>query len=195
MPLYEGFIAFLSPAIIDTMKEIYFMRHGESTANAKRIIAGHADAPLTKKGIEQAHMAGRDIVRQKLTFDLIFSSPLKRALDTAHIVAGEVGLSKDIIISDLLIEQSRGNLEGKSVDILETITDSELVAQGGEGAEALSLRARQTLEWCLQQEGDQILIVSHNRLGKAILGEAKPFDSQDNKKLPNAQVLKILSSK
>lgn len=169
------------------------MRHGQSTANANRIIAGRVDAPLTEKGTKQAHKAGQGIIRQKLTFDLILSSPLKRALDTAHIVADEIGLSKEIIISDLLIEQSRGNLEGKSVDILEAITDSELVAQGGEGAQALSLRARQALEWCLQQEGDQILIVSHNRIGKAILGEAKPFDSQDNKKLPNAQVLKILS--
>jgi broad specificity phosphatase PhoE len=66
---------------------IILLRHGESEGNLKKLFCGITDVLLTDKGRSQAENAGQFLSKYKI--EKIFSSPLTRAIDTAHI-AGDV---------------------------------------------------------------------------------------------------------
>jgi len=72
-------------SIRDTRQTLWFVRHGESTWNASGFVQGQANGPvLTRKGrTEAANIAGR---LADTTITAIYTSDLKRALDTAEIV-------------------------------------------------------------------------------------------------------------
>ena len=88
---------------------IYFIRHGQTDLNRKRVLQGRVDQPLNEEGIAQAKEAGEYLRAKGVTFDRILSSPLKRAKDTAQIIAGEkVPLQTD----ERLLEMDYGPYEG-----------------------------------------------------------------------------------
>ena len=60
------------------MKELYFVRHGESLWNLEDKICGATDAPLTEKGREQAVKTGKVIAESGIRADMILYSPLQR---------------------------------------------------------------------------------------------------------------------
>ncbi len=89
---------------------IYLVRHGESEANIGGRFSGTTDVELTETGVLQAVRAGKNL-REKLIFKF-FSSPLKRAKNTAEIIADEIGFNKkDIIIESCLTEVNFGIFE------------------------------------------------------------------------------------
>jgi len=81
------------------------MRHGESYSNVGGRMISTTDMELTPRGIEQAEKAKRHINKD---FDMVFSSPLLRARQTAEILAGDA----EIVVCDKLIEMNLGVLEG-----------------------------------------------------------------------------------
>lgn len=85
---------------------ICIIRHGETDWNLEGRIQGHKDIKLNNTGIKQAKQIAKEL--EKYNFDLIFSSPLKRAYHTAKIIAND----KNIIIDNRLIERFNGDLEG-----------------------------------------------------------------------------------
>ena len=66
------------------MRELYYVRHGESLWNLEDKICGATDAPLTEKGHEQAVKTGKVISEAGIRADIILYSPLQRAADTAR---------------------------------------------------------------------------------------------------------------
>ena len=56
---------------------IYLIRHGETDWNTKRLLQGATDIPLNQNGIEVAQLTAEGL--REVAFDLIFTSPLKRA--------------------------------------------------------------------------------------------------------------------
>lgn len=68
---------------------IYLARHGQDEDNAAGILNGHRDQPLTSIGIQQAKTVAAKIRSANLSFDAIYSSPLRRARRTAEIIAEE----------------------------------------------------------------------------------------------------------
>ena len=72
--------------------EIYLMQHGESYPKDK-----DPERSLTPKGEEQIHLSGKALEKMDVNFDLIISSPKKRARQTANIVASELGYPQDEI--------------------------------------------------------------------------------------------------
>jgi 2,3-bisphosphoglycerate-dependent phosphoglycerate mutase len=70
---------------------LVIMRHGESEANRDNIFTGWSDVPLTDKGVEQAHSAGKLIAKSGIQFADVHTSFLKRAIITTHIVLDEIG--------------------------------------------------------------------------------------------------------
>lgn len=64
---------------------IYLIRHGETSANVEKRFAGVTDVELTEKGVGQAILAGEKL--KDIQFDAIYSSTLKRAHETAKIIA------------------------------------------------------------------------------------------------------------
>ncbi len=67
--------------------KIYFIRHGETDYNRKKLFQGQVDIPLNENGIEQAQRAAKVVKKMGLSFDYAFSSPLSRAYRTVEIVA------------------------------------------------------------------------------------------------------------
>ena len=105
----------------EPITKIYFVRHGQTKANKERLLFGQLNWDLNKEGIKQAQRAASRLftVRAGLApapkFDYIISSPLKRAVHTAKIIAVRAGLVPAQIIRDKdLIEKSEGLWEGKS---------------------------------------------------------------------------------
>ncbi|MBU6423779.1 MAG: phosphoglycerate mutase family protein, partial [Chloroflexi bacterium] len=73
---------------------LYFVRHGESEANAARRYAGQADSPLTERGRQQAEAVAAALRGVRL--DRVVSSDLSRARDTAAAIAREHGLAVEV---------------------------------------------------------------------------------------------------
>jgi 2,3-bisphosphoglycerate-dependent phosphoglycerate mutase len=71
---------------------IVLLRHGESIWNKENLFTGWTDVDLSQKGIEEAKEAGVTLREQGFTFDLVFTSVLKRAIRTAWIVLDEMDL-------------------------------------------------------------------------------------------------------
>jgi uncharacterized phosphatase len=145
------------------MKKLYFIRHGLSEMNKSGHFAGTIDTPLAAEGRAQAKAAGEKA--KNLSIDLIISSPLGRALETAKIIAEEIGypISK-IIASDLIIERHWGDLEGTphiQVGDLDEIPNAETSTQ-------LLNRAEKALRYLEGLEAENILVVSHGTFGRAL---------------------------
>ena len=67
--------------------KIYLIRHGETDWNLQQLLQGSADIPLNQNGLELARVTAQGL--KDVPFDLIYTSPLKRARQTAEILKGE----------------------------------------------------------------------------------------------------------
>lgn len=103
--------------ILNTKKKFIIVRHGESIWNKSSMFTGWADIPLTDNGKQEAFNMGRT-VKSKIGLlpNVIFSSVLKRSLDTANIIKQELDMISDepinILTSWRLNERHYGRLEG-----------------------------------------------------------------------------------
>ena len=81
---------------------IFILRHGIAVERGTKGFEKDSERPLTSKGKRQLVKSAAAMKRMKLRFDLILSSPYKRALQTAEIVAEELKLQKRLRLSDML---------------------------------------------------------------------------------------------
>ena len=89
------------------------LRHGESQWNLENKFTGWTDVDLTKKGIKEAKLAAKLLIKEGITFDLVYTSVLKRSIRTMEICLKEMGLSNIPKISDWrLNERHYGSLQG-----------------------------------------------------------------------------------
>jgi len=96
---------------------LVLVRHGQSEWNLKNLFTGWRDVELTEKGIEEAKEAGRRLKAQGLTFDVAFTSNLKRAQNTLSLLLGEMGQSQLPVFKDqALNERDYGDLSGLNKD-------------------------------------------------------------------------------
>ncbi len=72
------------------MKKIVLLRHGESTWNKENRFTGWTDVDLTPRGLQEAQNAGRLLREQGYTFDIAYTSVLKRAIRTLWITLDEM---------------------------------------------------------------------------------------------------------
>jgi 2,3-bisphosphoglycerate-dependent phosphoglycerate mutase len=95
------------------MYKIVFMRHGESTWNRENRFTGWTDVDLTDKGEEEARLAGRLLKEAGLSFDLTYTSVLRRAIRTLWITLDEMDLMwLPTVHSWRLNERHYGALQG-----------------------------------------------------------------------------------
>ena len=87
--------------------KIWITRHGQTKLNKEHLMQGRTDEPLNETGFSQAKAARKMI--GDVTFDAVYASPLRRAVDTAVII-GNVP-EKDVIIDPRLIEVDFGKYE------------------------------------------------------------------------------------
>lgn len=98
------------------MNKLIIVRHGESVWNKENVFTGWIDAPLSEEGIKQAKSAGQILKEKGFTFDLAFTSVLKRAYDTLDLILGEMNLTLPIEKSWRLNERHYGGLQGMNKD-------------------------------------------------------------------------------
>ena len=72
------------------MYKIVFMRHGESTWNLENRFTGWTDVDLTEKGVNEAKSAGKILKDAGFSFDLCYTSVLKRAIRTLWLTLDEM---------------------------------------------------------------------------------------------------------
>lgn len=102
-----------APKINAEIKAKWFLvRHGETNANKNQWLSGHKDEPLNENGKEQAEETAKKLVG--LDIDLIISSDLSRARETAKIIARKLGV--EVVIDKELREKNYGEWEGKTFD-------------------------------------------------------------------------------
>jgi len=93
----------------------YLFRHGETDWNAEGRFQGHLDIPLNDRGREQARQLAVPLGSKDL--QAILSSDLSRSVDTAKILAKEIGLSADRLYQDAGIREAfLGDAQGMTVD-------------------------------------------------------------------------------
>ncbi|HWV43762.1 2,3-bisphosphoglycerate-dependent phosphoglycerate mutase [Pseudorhodoplanes sp.] len=96
---------------------LVLVRHGQSEWNLKNLFTGWRDVDLTEQGVAEAKEAGRKLKAQGITFDVAFTSALKRAQRTLDIILAEMGQSGIPIVRDqALNERDYGDLSGLNKD-------------------------------------------------------------------------------
>jgi alpha-ribazole phosphatase len=178
------------------------IRHGESTWNQERRIQGNLDPGLSDQGRAQAALLAARLKNRRLA--ALYTSPLRRALDTAAIVGESTGLIPQSI--DGLREIRLGEWEGKTATEIRTTSgnlydrwlDRPLEVSsppGGEQICAFQRRAVGAIE-CLRRahtDGD-LLIVTHGGVIKVYLCHVLGIDLNRlfRIKADNAAVTEIL---
>lgn len=93
---------------------IYYARHGESLANKKGYFAGLIDSPLTEEGADQARHIVGELKSERIVIGTLITTPLRRAYDSAQIVAGGLNIPiEDIEVDSRIVEYDFGDLTGK----------------------------------------------------------------------------------
>lgn len=172
---------------------IYFVRHGESEANAKGLFAGQKDdSDLTEKGKEQAKATAKEIISEDLKINRIVSSPLKRALETARIISQEIGFDFNKIGTDSRIaEYDMGSLTGTPFHKISSLDLTS--ALNAENPDDFYNRVFSCLEE-LSKSSENVLIVSHAGVGRmleTIKDNGKPELFYDTLPYPNGFVYRI----
>lgn len=145
----------------------YFIRHGESVANAAHIFAGKMDVELTERGRKDAEDAVKWIDSAEI--GSIFSSPLKRVWQTAEPVAEVCGLEIKSVAG--IMERSYGDWEGKSIDDY----DRAAKPPGGESPAEFNSRI---INACKEICGrPSILVVAHSGTFRALRGHLCGIDT------------------
>tara|TARA_B100001750_G_scaffold239889_1_gene248693 strand:+ start:956 stop:1702 length:747 start_codon:yes stop_codon:yes gene_type:complete len=114
--------------------EFYFIRHGESASNATPGFAAgkNFDAPLTPLGVEQARLLGKRFQKGKIVFDRIYSSSLKRAVQTTDTMMDSMQCTHTSFTQvDAIIEQQVPGWRG--VPMEEAFAPEPLAYMRGKG--------------------------------------------------------------
>jgi probable phosphoglycerate mutase len=141
-------------------------RHGETDWNLERRWQGHADSDLTLNGRAQAQALAGHLHERGI--DAIYSSDLRRARDTAGIVAGELGLP--VQVDEALREVDVGEWSGLTTDEIEKRypagvarrRDGETGWEHGESIEAMGARIAAVLvAIAAAHSNETVLVVTH----------------------------------
>ena len=153
---------------------IFIIRHGQTDLNSRNVLQGRSDHPLNETGLRQAREAAGRL--SGVRFDLSFSSPLRRAVQTAREIAPYLEPETD----DRLIEMEYGPYEGLGLDslpeeVLEFFGDfaNNPAPEGMEPLEDVVSRAGSFMEDSCRTDLN-ILISTHAIAMKGILEHLTP---------------------
>ncbi|OHE43715.1 MAG: hypothetical protein A2221_00130 [Tenericutes bacterium RIFOXYA2_FULL_36_32] len=92
------------------------VRHGQTYYNASGLVQGRIDIPLNDTGKEQAIELGKSLRKRHEHFDVIMASPLSRALESATLIANELGYHDPIETDPRFVERDFHHLDGTPVE-------------------------------------------------------------------------------
>jgi 2,3-bisphosphoglycerate-dependent phosphoglycerate mutase len=161
---------------------LVLVRHGQSEWNLKNLFTGWKDVDLTEAGIAEARAAGRKLKAQGLSFDVAYTSALKRAQRTLDLMLEEMAQKVPIIRDQALNERDYGDLVGLNKDDARKKWGEEQVhiwrrsydvpPPGGESlkdtvARALPYFVQEILPRVLR--GERVLISAHGNSLRALI--------------------------
>lgn len=123
------------------MLNILFARHGQTDFNVEDRVCGRSDVSLTEEGVRQARRLGLALKDKKI--DLILSSPLSRAMETARIINSYLNLP--LITENRLTEWDYGDYEAMPLEKATDFPAAKLefgVRMGGSGESVFELAHR-----------------------------------------------------
>ena len=170
-----------------TNTHLGLLRHGQTDWNINFLLQGVTDIPMNQTGIEQVKLAAQAIRAED--WDVILTSPLSRARQTAEIIASQHGYT-EIIEQELLIERSFGEAEGLSHEQWRAKYSNLDVIPGGESRTQLAERSRLLLETISQElAGKRVLAISHGALIRTLIAIASNNElPRDGERLGNASL-------
>lgn len=158
--------------------ELTLLRHAQSEYNKKGLLQGRIDCNLSEEGIEQTKKRAQDF--DSSNYDICFSSPLKRTLQTAQILVPDL----EIICDDRLIERSLGDWEDTptSDEKKFLLNNIDSTPPNGESTDEITKRVEDFVEYLkVNYSGKRVLVISHAGIVYALqvaLGlEVKPINN------------------
>ena len=148
-------------------RSFYFLRHGETELNARGLIAGSLETGLTESGRAQALQAAAILATAPITH--VYSSPMRRALDTAEPIAQKLQLP--VIIVPELAERFWGELEGKP----RGMRMRGAAPPGGEPTEQFTNRV---LAGFARIHGEMPLVVAHSGIFRVLCRTLRIVESE-----------------
>ncbi len=173
--------------------KIYFVRHGQTDDNVKKIYTGWLDTPLNNKGIAQAKETALNL--KDIHFDICYCSPLVRARQTLDELS-KYHNGLNVIFDDRLKERDYGEISGKAESELVKFNrwnDNETPPYKIESISHMYNRLANFYDEILKKEkGKTILIVAHSGVSRVSHAyfNGKPEDGNYLKfQLDNAKVI------
>src|SRR5262249_53389469 len=162
---------------------LVLVRHGQSEWNLKNLFTGWKDPDLTEQGIAEAKDAGRKLKAQGLTFDVAFTSVLKRAQHTLDLILTEIGQTGLPTKKNLALnERDYGDLAGLNKDDARKKWGEEQVHiwrrsydVAPPGGESLKDTAARVLPYYIQDilprvlRGERVLVSAHGNSLRALV--------------------------
>src|SRR5437868_10790465 len=165
-----------------TDRLLVLVRHGQSEWNLKNLFTGWRDVDLTELGIKEARDAGRKLKAQGLSFDVAYTSALKRAQRTLDLVLEEMSLKIPVVKDLALNERDYGDLSGLNKDDARKKWGEEQVHQWRRsydvqppGGESLKDTVARTLPYYVQEilpavlRGQRTLVSAHGNSLRALV--------------------------
>jgi broad specificity phosphatase PhoE len=153
------------------MTRIYLARHGRTALNAAGVLRGRLDPELDIVGLKQAVALGDVIGRQKP--QLVVSSPLKRAMETAMQVATRAGL--EVEIDERLIDREYGPWAGKSrADVVARWGSLNAAPEIEPEADVFNRAMDALIDFSRRALGGIAVMVSHDAVNRLLLPALDP---------------------
>lgn len=149
---------------------ICLVRHGKTNQNLKKLIQGRKDFPLSNIGRGEALQAAKILKETDPNWDIIYSSPLSRAYETATIIASNIGYKKEVIKNEDFTERDFGISEGMPVcdEVFVKVLDDSW--EGIETTQEIRKRMHDGVKKIIDNTNyKKIMIVSHSHAIKGFL--------------------------
>ena len=157
------------------MAKLILARHGETEWNVEKVFRGRADVSLDEVGIRQAELLGKYLRNWRL--EVIYSSPVKRALDTANIVARYMEVA--VCIAEGLTDFDFGEWQSLSEQEVKRLypaifnewqtSPHKVRMPGGENLDDVTKRTAEVVDEVLSRHHGNVLLVSHRVVLKVLI--------------------------
>lgn len=151
----------------EALTVLALVRHGETDWNSAGRLQGRSDIPLNDLGRRQANDAGAALSAQD--WDLLVSSPLRRAVETAEIIGKHVGLEISRTIPGLT-ERDFRSVEGTVLHGMEREAIDELLLACESEAEVAARSVEALQELARDNAGRRMIVVAHGTLIRVTMG-------------------------
>ena len=149
---------------------IYLLRHGQTDWNLESRFQGRMDIPMNENGMAQIRKSTDVLASMISDVDVILSSPLTRARQSAEIAADRLSYPKENIVTDpMFIERAFGEAEGQ---VTTAMWDEAVISQyaGAELRDEVCDRAEKALQRVAETyAGKNVLIAAHGAILKAVI--------------------------